>query len=157
VNTHVVSSTEVRAKPETPERWAKALERAIANGVEPLQIAGTGEWVVTSASKLGTVYRTDGFACECDAALHGDGVCQHRAVVRFVLGLLTLPQQEPAAMPMTLTTIDCGACHGRGWNYVETNGGRAFPEQVACRRCVGTGQVPVRIQTLTPAPALAAD
>src|SRR5690242_11286556 len=97
-----VSMQIVRQRVATSERWQKALERAIEQGVEPLQIAGTGEWVVTSASKLGTVYRTDGVDCECEAALHGDPCCQHRAALRYILGWLTL---EPRATE-TPATID---------------------------------------------------
>jgi hypothetical protein len=146
----------VHQRVATPERWAKALERAIASGIEPLQIAGTGEWVVTSASKLGTVYRTDGINCECEAAVHGDEVCQHRAVVLFVLGRLSFP--EPTASTENLASIPCPDCVGKGWNYAEVDNGRAWPDQIACRRCDGAGRVAIVIRTM-PAlvPALAAD
>ena len=101
----------------SPERWHVALERAIAQGVEPLQVAGTGEFVVTSATKLGTVYRCDGVRCECEAALlGGDEVCTHRAAVRFVLG--TLPEPEPTA-PATVTVFDV-LIDGRGYRSYPT-------------------------------------
>ena len=85
-------------RPESPARWTAALARAIAAGVEPLQVAGTGEWVVTSATRLMTVYETDGDSCTCEAAAAGDAVCMHRAAVRFVLGRLGL-DPDPAPAP----------------------------------------------------------
>lgn len=78
---------------ETPERWQRALQRAIDNGLEVFSVSDTGERMVTSASKLDTLHRTDGYSCTCEAALAGDPVCQHRAVVRFVMGW----EPEPSA------------------------------------------------------------
>ena len=112
---------------ETPARWRAALERAIAAGIEPLQIAGTGEWVVTSATRLGTVYRTDGTRCECAAAQSGNPICQHRAAVRFVLGWGPLPA-PPAAV--------CRGCAGRG--FVADPDGRQAPERCFCRPYLAT-------------------
>jgi hypothetical protein len=84
--TAVRTSGRRRTTEETPERWAKALARAFANGLEVFRVADTGELMVTSATKLDTLHRTDGRSCTCEAALAGDRVCQHRAVARFVLG-----------------------------------------------------------------------
>jgi len=111
-----------RTTADTPARWERAIERAFANGVEPLQVAGTGEWVVTSASRVSTVYRTDGRRCECEAALAGDPVCQHRAAVRYVLGWLSTPEAAPSCR------FGCG---GRGY-HVDPDG-RAAPERCPCR------------------------
>ncbi len=86
----------------TPDRWEKALARAVAAGLEVFRVADTGEVMVSSASKLDTLHRTDGQRCSCEAALAGDPVCQHRAVARFVLGWLA-----PAAAV-------CGTCLGAG-------------------------------------------
>lgn len=105
---------------ESPARWQAALERAIAAGIEPLQIAGTGEWVVTSATRLTTVYRTDGMTCECEAAFAGDPVCQHRAAVRFVLGRLA-PTPEPVA-PAIPAPSSCLDCFGDGYQRMYTGG-----------------------------------
>ena len=99
----MVTQAPPRRRTATPERWQAAQERAIEQGVEPLQIAGTGEWVVTSATRGATVYRCDGVRCECESALlGGDEVCIHRAAVRYVLG--TLPEPDPA--PATTTIFD---------------------------------------------------
>ena len=87
---------------DTPVRWQRALARARAAGLEVFRVADTGELMVTSASKLDTLHRTDGRRCSCEAVLAGDPVCQHRAVARFVLGWLA-----PAAAV-------CGTCLGAG-------------------------------------------
>ena len=105
----MVASAPTRQRVAGPERWAKALERAVAAGVEPLQIAGSGEWVCTSASRLNVVYRTDGVACECEAAFAGDPVCCHRAAVRYALGWWLSPDgwrkgPEPTP-PAPATTV----------------------------------------------------
>ena len=83
-----------------PERWAKALERAVENGLEVFAVADTGERFVTSASRLDVLHRPDGYSCTCEAAVAGDEVCQHRAVVRHLLGWLP----EPTA-PAPATTV----------------------------------------------------
>ena len=103
-----MATTMVRTQRQaTPERWQAALQRAIEQGVEPLQIAGTGEWVVTSATRGDTVYRCDGVGCECAAALlGGDEVCTHRAAVRYVLGTLPEPDRAPATTPVYDVLID---------------------------------------------------
>ena len=42
----------------SPERWQRALERALFAGAEAKQLASSGEWVVASASRPGVAYRT---------------------------------------------------------------------------------------------------
>lgn len=142
-----------RHRAESPERWAKALQRAIEHGVEVFVSAVDGQRFATSATQLDTLYPVDAYSCACPAALAGDPVCQHRAALRIVLGWIALDDVSTE----TPATIDCGACHGCGWNYVETNGGRTFPDQITCRRCGGSGQMPVRIVRASPATSLAAD
>jgi hypothetical protein len=114
----------VQVRRETPERWEKALARALANGLEVFQVSDTGERLVTSASRLDILHRTDGAACTCEAALAGDPVCQHRAVVRFVQGRLSC---DPEA-----TSADCISCSGCG---VQDFGRYALP----CETCGGSG------------------
>jgi hypothetical protein len=131
----------------------KALERAIRNGIEIFVADDDGERFATSASHVDHLHRVAAYDCTCEAALAGDPVCQHWAALRYILGWIA-PDDTTTEMP---ATIDCAVCHGRGWSDFQTNGGRTFPEPVACRRCAGTGQMPGRIRTLAPAPALAAD
>jgi hypothetical protein len=119
-----------RNRPESLERWQAALDRAIANGLEVFTVADTGERMVTSASKLDTVHRTDGRHCACEAALAGDPVCQHRAVVRYVMGWLPARETVPA--------VNCPACAGVG--RVEEWGVSGPIGAKPCDACQGTGQ-----------------
>lgn len=102
----------------TPERWQKALARAIENGVQAFQVANSGAWVVTSKSSPGTVYETDGIECGCQAWLNGDPVCMHRAAYFAAMGMLELDQPEPtppapavAALPIP---YKCATCEDTG-------------------------------------------
>src|SRR6478609_9703695 len=84
----------------TPERWQRALQRALFAGVVAKQLAGTGEWIVSSASRPGIAYRTDGLACDCEAAQLGDDpVCLHRAAYWYAQGLLELDSDGPEDPP----------------------------------------------------------
>jgi hypothetical protein len=77
------------------ERWKRASERARLAGVQVRQLAGSGQWIVTSASDPNVAYETDGVTCNCAAALlGGDSVCLHRAALR---DHLTPPDPEPSA------------------------------------------------------------
>jgi len=124
-----------RPRPATPDRWQAALRRAIASGIEPLQISGSGEYVVTSATKTGTCYRSDGYACECEAAALGnDPVCAHRAVVLYVNHRLALREPTPAP------SRRCPLCLGEG--ILRDPDGRQCPERCA-RGCPIPGARPV--------------
>lgn len=116
-----------RPRTESPERWAKALQRAITSGLEVFTVADTGERFVTSASRLDVLHRTDGITCTCEAALSGDPCCQHRAAARFCLGWL---QVEEA--PTGPTCPDCCGCGQQDF------GRYALP----CDACAGTGRRP---------------
>lgn len=83
---------------ESPERWHRASERAQLAGVTITPVDDLGTYRVTSASKPGVSYETDGIHCTCDAAANGDPVCLHRAAVR---------DQLAAPKP-------CVWCHGTG-------------------------------------------
>jgi hypothetical protein len=95
----------------TPERWQRALQRALFAGVEAKQIAGSGEWIVSSASRPGIAYRTDGIECDCEAAqLGGDPVCLHRAAYWYAVGVLERdPEPEP---PASAAPVICFRCCG---------------------------------------------
>jgi hypothetical protein len=128
-----------RTRTESAERWAQALERALANWLEVFQVADTGERMVTSASQLDTLHRTDGRDCTCAAAVAGDPICQHRAVVRFVSGWLPEPSPAaPALLPVVVTPVrPCLWCRGSG--RVPNDYDRQY---AACSACEGIGTVP---------------
>jgi hypothetical protein len=78
-----------RRRQATPERWQRALERAMLAGVQVRQLQGSGQWIVTSASDPAAAYETDGIACTCPAAqLGGDPVCLRRAAYWHHQGVL---------------------------------------------------------------------
>jgi hypothetical protein len=91
----------------TPERWQRALERARFAGVEAKQLAGSGQWIVASASRPGVAYETDGIRCSCEAAMLGaDSICLHRATYWFAQGVLDLdPEPDPPAPALPLPQI----------------------------------------------------
>jgi hypothetical protein len=73
---------------DTSERWEAARNRAHLANVQVRQLAGSGQWIVTSASDPTVAYETDGVTCNCAAALlGGDPVCLHRAALRDHLAL----------------------------------------------------------------------
>jgi len=83
---------------DTPARWQTALARAVAGGVAVYQEDSTGMLLVTSATKSGVVYATDGRTCTCPAGVAGDPVCLHRAAYLHRAGVLALnPAPDPAA------------------------------------------------------------
>ena len=119
----------------TPERWQRALQRALFASVEAKQLGGSGEWIVSSASRPGIAYRTDGITCDCEATmLGGDPVCLHRAAYWFAQGVLELDPELPAA------AVACLRCRGM---------------EVGCPVCQGAGiaSLPVQAAALTAAAA----
>jgi hypothetical protein len=121
----------------TPERWQRALQRALFARVEAKQLAGSGEWIVGSASRPGIAYRTDGVSCDCEAAmLGGDPVCLHRAAYWYAVGVLD-PEPEP---PAPAAPVSCWQCNGCGQQWYR--GGYALP----CATCGGTGVAPLAAQ-----------
>src|SRR5919199_6648886 len=108
-----VASAARTARQGSPERWQRALQRALFAGVEAKQIAGSGESIVSSASRPGVCYRTDGVECECEAAmLGGDPVCLHRAAYWHAQGVLDLdPEPEPPAS-VAVAPVTCFCCQG---------------------------------------------
>jgi hypothetical protein len=113
----------------TPARWQIALQRALFAGVEAKQVAGSGEWIVSSATRPGLAYRTDGISCDCEAAqLGGDPVCLHRAAYWHAQCVLELdPEPEPPAPAAPVicfrcrgTEAGCPVCQGAGVASVST-------------------------------------
>ena len=114
-----------RPRPASPERWAKAAERARAEGVQVRQVASTGQWVATSGTDATVAYLMDvtgtvAHGCSCLAGVNGDPVCKHRAAFYLAVGLLDPEPPTPAAPAPAAT---CPACGGRG-ERMETVGWR---------------------------------
>lgn len=72
----------------TATRWAKALDRAIINGLDVL-VSTNGEAFVESASVPGLIYSVSREHCSCPAGLQGK-ICQHRACFLAQIGELPL-------------------------------------------------------------------
>lgn len=119
-------------RPESPERWTRALARALAAGIDALEVGGSTMWAVESQSRPGTVFLVDAEArtCTCEAAAGGDPVCCHRALARFLAGALALPVE------MCPTCAGAG-CLGVGWSL--------GPDVVGCHDCRGRGEVEVTV------------
>jgi len=118
------------ARTESPERWERALARAVAAGIDCLEVGGAeGMWAVESQSRPGVCYLVDaaGTSCGCQAAAGGDPVCLHRALARFLAGDLALP------------SVACPACFGEGWQAPGWGGWDGTPTR--CGDCGGGGRV----------------
>ena len=96
---------QVRTRVETPERWMKAAERAVAEGVQVRQCAGSGAWVANSGTDAAVAYEVEvtgniAHGCGCLAGLNDDPVCKHRARFYLDAGLLTLDGDGPDDTPL---------------------------------------------------------
>src|SRR5215213_4265640 len=140
---------QTRTRTSSPARWMKAAERAVAEGVQVRQLAGSGAWIASSGSDFSVAYElavTGNVAhgCGCLAGLNGDPVCKHRAAFYLLIGALVLPEPEP---PAPASAADCPACHGCGVLYDKglERAGLLYP---TCTACHGTG---VRMPAQRPA------
>lgn len=122
----------------TPERWARALDRALHAGIE-IYTTPSGERFASSASHLDLIYPVTETECACQAGLSGDPVCQHRAALRSILGtlpVLTLRIDElvPADAPR------CSWCFGKGERWAGSVDDERNPQRfITCPECGGTG------------------
>ncbi len=121
--------TQRRPRQATPERWAKAAGRALAEGVEVRQIASTGQWVATSGTQSGVCYLLNVTAgvvdgCTCPAGDFGDPCCKHAAAFYLMAGTLVPEPPTPAALA-------CRVCLDRG--YLTDPDGRGRPERCWCQ------------------------
>jgi len=110
----------------TPARWQAALGRALAEGVQVRQLAGSGAWVATSGTDAATAYGLDvtgrvAHGCDCPAGASGDPVCKHRAAPAVPLLPRCCPpcdgkgyRVKPSALFGTRYRADCLACGGLG-------------------------------------------
>src|SRR5215208_7689458 len=94
----------VRQRVDSPERWQKALERAMEANLAYIElIAGDGAWAVSSRQDCERGYIATTRTCTCEAGRSGDPVCCHRALVRALTGVM--PVDAPS---------DCPKCSGCG-------------------------------------------
>jgi hypothetical protein len=119
----------------TPARWQSALRRAVKEGVEVRQLAGSGMWVATSTSDPETAYEVTPWECECHAAQFGDPVCKHRAVLLATLGRIANDAEQAAGRT-------CDVCNGMGSHPVKLSYGEPWRnETVSCQHCRGMGVI----------------
>jgi hypothetical protein len=131
----VFPSTRTR-RVASPERWQRAAQRAVDEGVEVRQINSSGAWVANSGTHANVAYMLEiaqGIvrSCSCPAGAYGDPVCKHAAAYYVSVGLIELDDPEPD--PPASGAIICFACHGRGQRRDRT--GSALP----CHVCGGIG------------------
>lgn len=98
-----------QTRTSTPARWMKAVERALAEGVEVRQLAGSGLWVASSGSDATVAYEVDvtgnvAHGCGCLAGLNGDPVCKHRAAFYLLIGAV-----HPSQQPTVSVGASCGS------------------------------------------------
>ncbi len=138
----------------TPERWQAALRRAIAEGIQVRQLAGSGAWIATSGSDAAAAYLVSAQGCECQAGEYGDPICKHRAAYWHALGALD-QEIEPAAAPLVTapTPATCPTCGGNGFDPACQGHriARDYLVRCPCPRCDGTGRVTVSVVVAEPA------
>ncbi len=152
------------ARRATPERWQAALKRALDEGIQVRQLAGSGAWVATSGSDPAAAYLVSANGCECQAGEYGDPACKHRAAFWHAQGVLDLEPEPDAAPVVTAVVVEpapasaiCPACGGRGIDP-GCRGHRVAPGYYVhcpCARCDGSGVVTGAV-VLTEQPARAA-
>jgi len=128
----MVATAPDRRHVATLDRWVKALERSALEGINAFQISSTGQWVVTSASDPLTAYATDGIDCDCLAAVNGDCVCKHRAIVLHLTGRLMIGP----ALPITIIDLDPEPTP-------PAPADAAIPSPYTCSTCEDTGAITV--------------
>ncbi len=132
----------------TPERWQAALKRALAEGIQVRQLAGSGAWIATSGSDATAAYLVNGQGCECQAGEYGDPVCKHRAAYWHALGSLDV-DPEPAAVvtPAPAIIATCLGCGGNGFDPACQGHqiARGYLVRCPCSRCDGTGRLTVDV------------
>jgi len=134
----------------SPERWQKAAQRAITEGIEVRQVNTSGMWVATSGTQSNVAYLleiTQGvvLSCSCPAGQFGDPCCKHAA--RFYLDAGVLEIEEPEPDPSGPAAVACWRCYGAGIVWVRDCERNNFPHPV-CDVCGGTGTAPLAAQAL---------
>jgi hypothetical protein len=142
---------------ESPARWMKAADRAIAEGVEVRQCAGSGLWIATSGTDSGAAYELEVYGavaagCSCLAGMNEDPVCKHRAAFYLLVGAIVLSPEPPTPAAPEVEVVEvievelrpCFYCEGRGAdNCGWTDRGVWVSNWLTCRHCNGTGKLPL--------------
>src|SRR5688500_4530450 len=95
---------QMQTRTSSPVRWIKAAERAIAEGVQIRQLAGSGAWIASSGSDSTIAYEVEvtgnvAHGCGCLAGQNDDPVCKHRAAFYLLIGALDVtPEPDPPAL-----------------------------------------------------------
>ncbi len=61
-------TAQVRSRTEHPARWMKAAERAISEGIQVRQLAGSGQWIASSGSDSTVAMKSTSLATSPTAA-----------------------------------------------------------------------------------------
>ncbi len=151
----------IATRPNTPIRWAAALDRARSKGIKLFHDVVDGHYYALSSDGH-TLYPVSAFSCACIAAVQGDPVCVHRAALRSHLTQLdaiteqlvdeptpTLPQHladlaveldetgEPSASEVLDPTEPdhrmCTDCLDTGWARMYVGFGLNDYTEIPCR------------------------
>jgi hypothetical protein len=133
-----------RSRQASPERWQKAAERAIVEGIQVRQVNASGMWVANSGTHANVAYVLEITgslvqSCSCPAGSFGDPCCKHAARYYLDVGLLDLDGPEPEP-PAPAAPVVCFRCRGAA---------------AGCPVCsgAGTASLPVQAAALTAAAA----
>ena len=126
----------------SPERWARAAQRAIVENIEVRQLNANGMWTASSGSDPKLAYVLEIVAgvvrsCSCPAGEFGDPCCKHAARYYLDVGLLD-PEPDPPALGVSQSCPECrsGGVHdSQELEKLEL----LYPPCVACN---GTGIIP---------------
>ncbi len=144
----VQSATTRPARRATHERWQATLRRALDEGIQVRQLAGSGAWIATSSSDTAAAYLVSAQGCECQASEYGDPVCKHRAAYWHAQGALDLePEPVVASIETAPTPATCPSCGGNGFDP-SCQGhriARGYLVRCPCPRCDGTGRLTVDV------------
>ena len=132
----------------SPERWQKAAQRAIAEGISVRQVNTSGMWVANSGTQANVAYLLEITgnlvqSCSCPAGSYGDPCCKHAARYYLDAGVLELDDPEPDP-PALGATISCWNCSGGGVVYVRECERAGWPHP-PCPTCKGSGELSLPI------------
>jgi hypothetical protein len=128
-----------RTRTSSPARWMKAAARAISEGVQVRQLAGSGQWIASSGSDASAAYEVAitgnvAHGCGCLAGLNDDPVCKHRAAFYLLIGALDVtPEPDPPALGATPVAL-------RGYAAVDWDTERqSYGDDAVMVACAGCG------------------